>query len=115
MFELNWTDSAQALYIEIELTAEKARQTRDQRGKTKSSQLEGLFKQIRKTLKLLCENPRHPGLATHPYHSLEHPWSANEKVFEAYVQNNTPAAYRIFWCYGPEKKMITILGITPHP
>lgn len=38
-----------------------------------------------------------------------------EDVFESYAQNNTPGAYRIFWHYGPKKKMITILAITPHP
>jgi len=37
------------------------------------------------------------------------------KVFAAYAQNRTPGAYRIFWCYGPGKKDITILAITPHP
>jgi len=38
-----------------------------------------------------------------------------EEVFEAYAENNTPAAYRIFWYSGPEKKQITIVAITPHP
>jgi glycine cleavage system aminomethyltransferase T len=38
-----------------------------------------------------------------------------EDVFEAYVENRTPAAYRVFWCYGPEQEEITILAITPHP
>jgi len=37
------------------------------------------------------------------------------KVFEAYAEQNTPAAYRVFWYYGPEKKQITILTITAHP
>jgi hypothetical protein len=38
-------------------------------------------------------------------------------VFEAYAQNRTPGAYRIFWCYGPDKDKgdITITAITPHP
>jgi len=38
-----------------------------------------------------------------------------EKVFEAYVQNKTPGAYRLFWCYGPDKGQITLIAITPHP
>lgn len=38
-----------------------------------------------------------------------------EEVFESYAQNNTPGAYRIFWYYGPKRKMITILAITSHP
>lgn len=34
-------------------------------------------------------------------------------VFEAYAENETPAAYRLFWYYGPEEKEITIYSITP--
>ena len=76
---------------------------------------EGLVKQIRKSLAYLQTNPKHPSLQTHPYSSIEHPLNPKEKVFEAYAQNRTPAAYRIFWCYGPEKKQITIIAITSHP
>ena len=75
----------------------------------------GLVKQIKKTLGFLQFNPRHPSLRTHEYHSIPSPFSKEQKVFEAYVQNQTPAAYRLFWCYGPEKRQITILSITPHP
>ena len=75
----------------------------------------GLTKQTKKTLGFLQTNPKHPSLSTHVYHSLEHPFNPKEKVFEAYVQQNTPAAYRIFWCYGPRKGQITIIAITPHP
>ena len=70
-------------------------------------------KKVRKTLGLLQSNPRHPGLHTHPYSGLEGP--AQEKVFEAYVENNTPSAYRVFWYYGPGAHTITIVAITPHP
>ena len=81
----------------------------------KGSRQFGLYKQIHKTLILLQTTPRHPGLHTHEYSSLENPFNPKEKVFEAYAQNNAPGAYRIFWCYGPEKRQITILAITPHP
>ena len=71
------------------------------------------LKAVRKALGLLESNPRHPGLNTHEYSSLQ---GANgEKIFEAYAENNTPAAYRIFWHYGPGKDVITIVAITPHP
>jgi hypothetical protein len=36
-------------------------------------------------------------------------------VFEAYLENNTPAAGRVFWAYGPDKGDITNLGVEPHP
>ncbi|MFT3741772.1 MAG: hypothetical protein QM752_03735 [Gammaproteobacteria bacterium] len=71
------------------------------------------YKAVRKALGYLVINPKHPGLNTHKYSSLEGP--SGEDVFEAYAQNNTPAAYRIFWYYGPKKNEITILAITSHP
>ncbi|HEY9828398.1 MAG TPA: hypothetical protein V6D19_23400 [Stenomitos sp.] len=70
-------------------------------------------KKVLKTLGLMETNLRHPGLKTHKYESLKGP--KDEEVFEAYVENRTPGAYRVFWCYGPESAQITILAITPHP
>ncbi len=75
----------------------------------------GLVKQIKKTLGFLQTNPRHPSLQTHVFHSLGNPFDPEGKVFEAYVQQHTPAAYRLFWCYGPQKGQITVIAITPHP
>jgi hypothetical protein len=71
------------------------------------------LKKVQKALGLLETNPRHPGLATHEFTSLSGP--AGEKVFEAYVENRTPGAWRIFWYYGPKPGMIRVLNITPHP
>jgi plasmid stabilization system protein ParE len=68
---------------------------------------------VQKCLGLLETNLRHPSLNTHEYHSLRGP--AGEKVFEAYVQLKSPGAYHVFWYYGPDKGMITIAAITPHP
>ena len=79
----------------------------------KTHSQKGLFTQIKKAIKLLGQNPRHPSLQTHPYQSISGP--NNEKIFEAYAQNKTPSAYRLFWHYGPEKDQITIIAITPHP
>jgi hypothetical protein len=78
-----------------------------------SEQAHPKLKKVRKALGLLETNPRHPGLATHEFVSLTGP--AGEKVFEAYVENRTPGAWRIFWYYGPDPGMIRILNITPHP
>ncbi len=71
------------------------------------------LKSVRKALGYLQTNPRHPGLNTHKYTALTGP--GGEDVFEAYAENNTPDAYRIFWFYGPGKSAITIVAITPHP
>ncbi len=76
---------------------------------------EGLFRQVEKCVRLLRADPRHPGLRTHEYSSIENPFDSWQKVFEAYAQNQTPGAYRVFWCYGPGDREITIIAITPHP
>ena len=68
---------------------------------------------VKKTIHFLSQNPRHPGLQTHEFTSLKGP--KGEKVFEAYAEQSTPAAYRIFWHYGPGSKEITVIAITPHP
>lgn len=114
-FELIWTQEAQDTFEQLQDDAEKALATRTKSKRTKASKQEGLFKQIYKCITLLAENPRHPGLNTHEYHSLTHPYEKDGKVFEAYVQNRTPGVYRLFWCYGPDKKQMTVLAITLHP
>ena len=37
------------------------------------------------------------------------------KVWESYLENNKPAAGRIFWVYAPAQNDITIIGLEPHP
>jgi hypothetical protein len=96
-FELLFTDQANANLDSLEADAGLAKR----------------LKAVRKALALLEANPRHPGLNTHKFSSLKGP--GGEEVFEAYAENKTPAAWRIFWYYGPDKKQITILAITPHP
>ena len=115
MFTIRWVRSAQEKYDELKKVAEKSQQARKQKGMKKSSQAEGLFKQVTKTINFLRKNPKHPSLRTHQYSSIENPFDKKDKVFEAYAQNQTPGAYRVFWCYGPKKKEITIIAITPHP
>jgi plasmid stabilization system protein ParE len=115
MATVRWTPTARRQYDEIQALAHKVLGSRTKTGKSKSSRQEGLFKQVRKTLLLLADNPRHPGLQTHPYHSLGSPFDPKAKVFEAYAQHRTPGAYRVFWCYGPGAGEITILAVTPHP
>lgn len=83
--------------------------------------LKGVLKQVRKTLGYLETNLRSKSLQTHEYESLTRRYGI--KVFEAYVQQNTPGAYRVFWHYGPDEKsesgkhipIITVVAITPHP
>lgn len=71
------------------------------------------LKKVRKTLGLLERDPKYPGLNSHKYSSIS---GANgEEVWESYVENNTPSAWRIFWHYGPEAGQITIVSIAAHP
>jgi hypothetical protein len=80
----------------------------------------GLLKQVRKVLVLLETNLRHPSLNTHKFKSLQGPHG--EEVFEAYVQNQTPGAYRVLFHYGPDLieagqriPVLSVIAITPHP
>ena len=70
-------------------------------------------KKVKKALGFLELNPKHPGLQTHEFSSLT--TILGVKVFEAYAENQTPGAFRIFWYYGPDQGQITIYSITPHP
>lgn len=114
-FTLFWLPEARAQYDQLRARAQASLENRRKRKRLKSTADEGLFKQVHKCLVLLGQNPRHLGLQTHEFHSLSHPFHAGEKVFEAYAQNRTSGAYRIFWCYGPAPQQITIIAITPHP
>ena len=60
------------------------------------------YEAVKKTIFFLSSNPRHKSLKTHEFTSLKGP--SGEKVFEAYAEQSTPAAYRVFWCYGSQKK-----------
>ena len=97
LFELEWTDEARATYIQLESDASQEKRHRA----------------VKKTIELLAKNPRHKSLQTHQYFSLKGP--NGEKVFEAYAEQKTPAAYRVFWFYGPSRGRITIFAVTPHP
>lgn len=96
-FELIFTPEARAQIEALEDAPAKAK----------------VLKAVRKTLGLMETNLRHPGLNTHKFASLR--GAAGEEVFEAYAQNLTPGAFRIFWHYGPGKGHLTILSVTPHP
>jgi len=71
-------------------------------------------KKIKKALGYLETNPRHPSLNTHKFQSVTGP--NGEDAFEAYVENNTPAAGRILWCYkkGIQGTMV-IVAVIAHP
>ncbi len=51
------------------------------------------YKAVKKSIQFLSQNPRHPGLQTHEFTSLNGP--KGEKVFEAYAEQATPAAHMV--------------------
>ena len=74
----------------------------------------GKHRKVQRTVRLLRDvGPRHPGLNSHKYSSLAGP--NGEEVWESYVENKTPGAWRLFWTYGPDADMITLISVGPHP
>ncbi len=113
-FKPKWTEEAARAFRELERVAAHSMRRKGVVG-AKASKAQGLFKQVEKCVRLLLDNPRHTGLHTHEYTSIDSPFDSSGKVFETNVQNRTPGAYRLFLCYGPDKGEITIIAITPHP
>lgn len=75
---------------------------------------EKLLKKIVKALRFLSENPGHNSLNSHEISALSTKYGI--KIFESYLENNTPRAGRIFWFYDPNVKgQIVFAGIEPHP
>ena len=72
-----------------------------------------LYKKFGKALYLISKNPKHPGLNTHEITQLSYRYG--DRVWQSYLENNTPAAGRIYWVYGPDRMDITIIGLEPHP
>lgn len=96
MFKLKFTNEADENLRELE----------------EAKHLQKRLKAVRKMLGFLETNLKHPSLETHKYGTLS---TSEYEVFEAYAENNTPGAYRVFWRYGPGGREITIIAITPHP
>ena len=74
---------------------------------------------VRPALALLEHDPRYPGLRSHQYENF--PGAPTAKVWDSYVENKNPSAWRIYWMYGPNKvvggteiAIITVLSIGPR-
>ena len=74
---------------------------------------EKFFKKLVKALGYLSANPRHNSLSSHEISDLSRKYGL--KIFQSYLENNTPGAGRIYWTYGPDAGDITVLAIEPHP
>lgn len=96
-FRLLFTDEAKSNLRDLEIDPSK----------------KPVLKAVRKALGYMETNLRHPGLKTHKYSSIRGP--QGEEIFEAYAQNQTSQAYRIFWYDGPGQGELSIVAIAPHP
>lgn len=96
-FELNMSDEAERGLAELEGNPANAARLR----------------KVINTLARIEQNPRHPGLNTHQYMGRKGPHG--ETVWQAYVENRTPGAWRIWFSYGPGREVISIITIGPHP
>ena len=86
--------------------------TRQQEGKLDRDE-EKSFKKLVKALCHLGQNPRHNSLASHEIDDLTRKYGF--KVFQSYLENNTPSAGRMFWAYGPDRGDITGTGHRAAP
>ena len=96
-FELRFTDEADSQLSAME--ADKGLRKR--------------LKAVQKALGYMETNLKHTSLNTHKFSSLIGP--NGEEILESDAENSIAATYRIFWFYGPGKKVITVIAITPHP
>lgn len=95
-----------------DMAAFNAALTEKARSGTLDRDEKALFKQWRKALGHLAQNPRHPGLRTHEIEPLSRRFGA--KVFQSYL-NQGDTADRFYWVYGPGRGEITVVGLEPHP
>ncbi|PXX54571.1 hypothetical protein DFR70_12412 [Nocardia tenerifensis] len=77
------------------------------------------LRKVRKALGLLQTDPLYPGLNSHRYQNF--PGLEKEKIWDSYIENHTPGAWRVYWMYGPDIEragepisIITVLAIGPH-
>jgi mRNA-degrading endonuclease YafQ of YafQ-DinJ toxin-antitoxin module len=79
----------------------------------KPAQYERKLRKIAKAIKLLTEQgPAYPGLQTHKMEAI--PGPNGKDLWNSYVENNTPSAWRVLWVYGDEGDVIEIVSIGPH-
>ena len=71
-------------------------------------------KAVQKALRFLRDpGPSYPSLNVHKWD--DDPCPHGGELKEAYAENNTPAAWRIFFCLTPNKvRTLTIVAITRH-
>jgi len=73
------------------------------------------WKKVNKALQYLEMDPNYHGLAAHKWDTLRGRAPDGGDVWTAYVENNTPSAWRIFFFYDSrEPGLIYVTSIEPH-
>lgn len=69
-------------------------------------------KKVAKALQRLQQvGPDYPGFRTHKNDSIPGPFG---ETWQVYLENNTSRAWRMFFCYGPARGILTVFLIAPH-
>jgi hypothetical protein len=73
------------------------------------------WRKVNKALKYLKHDPRHNSLGAHKWDTLRGKAPDGGDIWTAYVENNTPSAWRIFFFYDSrEQGLIYVTSIEPH-
>ena len=89
----------------------RAKETRDGLKSTNARR----HKKVVKALRMLKDNPKHPGLNGHKYDELKGKAPDGGDMWVAYVENNTPSAWRIFYFFDSrDPGLIYVTSIEPH-
>ena len=72
------------------------------------------FKKAQKAIGLMRDvGPHHAGFNTHPMKTLLGP--DGRTIFNSYVENHTPGAWRMYWVWWDESRTIVyVVSIGPH-
>jgi hypothetical protein len=71
------------------------------------------LKKVVRAIYRVSQDPRYGSLNSHKFDGMT--GEKGEEVWESYVENHTPGAYRIYWYYGPTELGISVVAILKHP
>ncbi len=71
---------------------------------------------IKRALKRLKQNPNDSALNSKKYKTLEGTGPHGADIWESYIEQGTPGAWRMFWYYSKvERGLIGVMWIGKHP
>lgn len=74
------------------------------------------LKKVKRALKRLKENPNDRALHSKKYKTLEGAGSNGADIWQSYIEQGTPGAWRMFWYYNNVVRgLIGVVWIGPHP